>query len=91
LDLKLYQSGIGLTGTVALAQFEREQGKVKLQFILDTIEGVGSKAEAARRLGVSPTHLQYLLGQSKAAKAKGKTDASARRSLTRVVPSAERA
>lgn len=91
LDLKLYQSGIGLTGTVALAQFEREQGKMKLQFILDTIEGVGSKAEAARRLGVSPTHLQYLLGQSKAAKAKGKTDASARRSLTRVGPSAERA
>ena len=35
---------------------------------METIEAAGSKVEAARRLGVSPTHLQYLLNQSKAAK-----------------------
>jgi len=69
LDLKLYQSGAATLGAT-LEEFERQQGATKLEFILDTIEGAGSKAEAARRLGITPTHLQYMLGQSKAAKAK---------------------
>ena len=71
LALNLYQSSAGLAGNMTLEKFESQQGAAKLQFILDTIEAAGgSKAEAARRLGVSPAHLQYLLGQSKAAKAK---------------------
>jgi len=55
---------------VTLEEFENQQGTEKMRFILDTIEGAGSKAEAARRLGVSSAHLFYLIGQSKAAKAK---------------------
>jgi two-component system NtrC family response regulator len=71
LDLKLYQSGASLAGSVTLEKYESQQGAAKLRFIMDTIEATGgNKAEAARRLGVSPAHLQYLLGQSKAAKAK---------------------
>ena len=43
----------------------------KQAFILETIEAAGgSKAEAARRLGVTPQNLQYLLGESKSAKSK---------------------
>jgi hypothetical protein len=70
LDLRLYQSNLGNLGGLTLEEFERQQGAAKLEFILDTIEGSGSKVEAARRLGITPTHLQYMLGQSKAAKAK---------------------
>jgi len=70
LDLKLYQSASGLMAALTLEEFEKQQGALKIQFILDVIEGAGSKAEGARRLGVTPAHLQYLLGQSKAAKEK---------------------
>jgi DNA-binding NtrC family response regulator len=66
LALNLYQS-TGSTN-VTLEEFENQQGADKIRFILDTIEAAGSKAEAARRLGVSPAHLFYLIGQSKAAK-----------------------
>ena len=36
------------------------------------------KAEAARRLGVKPTHLQYLLNESKAAKKKKEPSSTAK-------------
>jgi len=70
LDLKLYQPGTSLPGGLTLEEFEEKQNATKLRFILDTIEAAGSKAEAARRLGISPAHLQYMLGQSKAARTK---------------------
>jgi len=70
LDLKLYQPSASLPGGLTLEEFESEQSATKLRFILDTIEAAGSKAEAARRLGISPAHLQYMLGQSKAARTK---------------------
>lgn len=70
LDLKLYEADIVQSGKVSLSQFEECQDRSKLDFLHKTIEQVGSKAEASRRLGVTPTHLQYLLNQSKAAKKK---------------------
>lgn len=72
LSLKLYQGGgaIGVGGLL-LQDFEEKQGIDKQEFILEAIESVGgSKAEAARRLGVTPQHLQYILGESKSAKLK---------------------
>ena len=72
LSLKLYQGGsaIGIGGLL-LQDFEAKQGFDKQAFILEAIESVGgSKAEAARRLGVTPQHLQYILGDSKSAKLK---------------------
>jgi DNA-binding NtrC family response regulator len=74
LDLKLFQQTTAGLGSITLEDYERHQGADKLQFILDTIEAAGSKAEGARRLGVSPAHLQYLLGQSKAAKIKDQNE-----------------
>jgi DNA-binding NtrC family response regulator len=70
LSVNLYQSMQEISGTITLSVFEDQQSIERQNFILQTIEATGSKAEAARRLGVSPAHLQYLLGQSKAAKTK---------------------
>ncbi len=72
LDLKLYKGKTSaMLGNLSLETFENRQGAEKQTFILDTIEAAGgSKAEAARRLGVSPQHLQYMLGDSKSAKTK---------------------
>ncbi len=74
LDLKLYDAEPVQPGKVTLSIFEECQNKSKLEFLHKTIEQVGSKAEASRRLGVTPTHLQYLLNDSKAAKKKKDAD-----------------
>jgi DNA-binding NtrC family response regulator len=69
LDLKLYETADGLPSSKAtLADLDDEYNKSKIAHILQTIEEAGSKVEAARRLGVKPTHLQYLINESKAAK-----------------------
>lgn len=73
LDLKLYEAKAVQAGKVTLSDFEKCQDRSKLEFLHKTIELVGSKAEAARRLGVTPTHLQYLLNESRAAKKKKET------------------
>jgi DNA-binding NtrC family response regulator len=70
LSLKLYQAVAGISEAVTLSAFEDRQDIEKQNFILEVIEAAGSKAEAARRLGITPNHLQYLLGQSKSAKTK---------------------
>lgn len=70
LDLKLYEAEMVQAGKLTLSDFEKNQNKSKIEFLHKTIEMVGSKAEAARRLGVKPTHLLYLLNDSKAAKKK---------------------
>ena len=67
LDLKLYESDFSST-KLTLAAFENQHSQAKISYILQTISDAGSKAEASRRLGIKPTHLQYLLNQSKAAK-----------------------
>lgn len=66
LDLKLYEAES--SASLTLAALEDQHNHAKIAHILQTIDEAGSKAEAARRLGVKPTHLQYLLNQSKAAK-----------------------
>lgn len=76
LDLKLYEAENIQAGNITLSNFEESQNRSKLEFIYKTIEQTGSKAEAARRLGVKPTHLQYLLNESKAAKTKKESGAS---------------
>lgn len=69
LDLALYSDQASLSpGTIKLSEWEEQKSKAKISYIMETIEASGSKVEAARRLGVSPTHLQYILNQSKAAK-----------------------
>lgn len=68
LDLKLFAIPEGMSFTTTLAELEDRQCKTKIEHILKTIEQAGSKVEAARRLGIKPPHLQYLLNESKAAK-----------------------
>lgn len=70
LSVKLYKSVSEISAALTLANFEDRQNIDKQNFIQQTIEAAGSKAEASRRLGVSPAHLQYLLSESKSAKAK---------------------
>ena len=67
LDLALYSTQTP-HGMMKLSEWEEQQCKAKISYIISTIEASGSKVEAARRLGVTPSHLQYLLNQSKAAK-----------------------
>ncbi len=72
LDVALFSTDKpGLeSGSIKLSEWDEKQAKAKMSYIHDTIEEAGSKKEAARMLGVSPSHLQYLLNQSKAAKLK---------------------
>jgi DNA-binding NtrC family response regulator len=70
LGVNLYQAIAGSLNDRTLSAFEERQSIDKQAFIAKTIEAAGSKAEASRRLGVSPAHLQYLLSDSKSAKAK---------------------
>lgn len=71
LDLKFYEkSDLKSSTQLTLAEFDTRNDKAKISLILQTIESAGSKVEAARRLGIKPTHLQYLLNESKAAKKK---------------------
>ncbi len=67
LELGLYSSQ-GTSLGMKLSEWEEQQSKAKISYIMDTIEAAGSKSEAARRLGIKLTHLQYLLNESKAAK-----------------------
>lgn len=65
IDLTLYQSHDVVPSETKLSVFEELQQKERIEFIQKTIQQVGSKAEAARRLGIKPTHLQYILGSFK--------------------------
>lgn len=67
LDLKLFEMEC-LSSGLTLAAIEDQHNQAKISFILKTIEDSGSKTEAAKRLGIKPTHLQYLINQSKAAR-----------------------
>jgi DNA-binding NtrC family response regulator len=68
LDLKLYDSKLP-PGSPTLMDLERKQMEEKINLVTETILRVGSKAEAARRLGITAPNLQYILNQSKAARA----------------------
>jgi transcriptional regulator with PAS, ATPase and Fis domain len=69
LDLKFYEKTEAKRASqVTLAELDEQQNKAKIALILQTVDSAGSKVEAARRLGIKPTHLQYLLNESKAAK-----------------------
>lgn len=57
-------------GVMKLNDFNKKQNQDKLKYLMDVIDASGSKAEACRRLGITPTHLQYLLNESKASKTK---------------------
>ncbi len=72
LNLGLYQGVAAMgAGGLNLEGFELKQGQDKQSFVLESIEAAGgSRTEAARRLGVTPQHLQYILGESKSAKTK---------------------
>lgn len=69
MDLNLHQPLNMVPTESKLNEFEDLQNQAKIEFIQKTIALVGgSKAEAARRLGIKATHLQYILNESKAAK-----------------------
>lgn len=70
LDLKLYQTDSPNSQAVKLSEFDGRQLEAKMGYIHGVIENAGSKAEAARRLGVTAPHLQYLLSGSRAARSK---------------------
>lgn len=61
LDLKLYQADSRTRLGLTYAQFKASLEKEEKEFLQAVIAASGSKAEAARRLEVKPTHLQYLL------------------------------
>jgi DNA-binding NtrC family response regulator len=61
LDLKLYQPDSGTRCGLTYAQFKAAHEKEEREFLQAVIAQAGSKAEAARRLEVKPTHLQYLI------------------------------
>lgn len=67
IDLNLYQPLTPVPTETKLVDFEDSQNQAKIDFIRKTIAQVGTKAEAARRLGITATHLQYILNESKAA------------------------
>lgn len=70
LDLKLYEFDYTskITTTMTLAELEEHQNRSKMNLILRTVEKSTSKADAARRLGIKPNHLQFLLNDSKASR-----------------------
>jgi DNA-binding NtrC family response regulator len=68
LDLKLYENTNLISSDLTFAEFEKSQQKEKLEFIIKNVERAGSKQEAARRMGIKPAHLQYLLNDSKASR-----------------------
>ncbi len=71
LDLDLYSANQQKSsGALKLSELDEQQNIAKIEYINEVITQSGSKVEAARRLGVSPSHLQYILNQSKAAKQK---------------------
>ncbi len=61
IDLSLYNGGAVIPSETKLNQFEDLQHKAKIEFIQKTIQQVGTKAEAARRLGIKPSLLHYIL------------------------------
>ncbi len=61
IDLSLYKGESIVPAETKLEQFEDIQHKAKIEFIQKTIQQVGTKAEAARRLGIKPTLLHYIL------------------------------
>lgn len=61
IDLLLYNGTNAIPTETKLEQFEELQHKAKIEFIQKTIEQVGTKAEAARRLGIKPSLLHYIL------------------------------
>lgn len=61
IDLALYSGSNVIPSETKLEQFEEQQHKAKIEFIQKTIEQVGTKAEAARRLGIKPSLLHYIL------------------------------
>lgn len=69
LNVKLFNSQSSKGSSRMLSNLEERQSNAKMDHILNTIEFTnGNKAEAARLLGITPSHLQYLLNNSKAAK-----------------------
>jgi DNA-binding NtrC family response regulator len=64
IDLSLHQTSEVVPSETKLSEFEQLQQKDKMVFIQKTIQQVGTKAEAARRLGIKPTHLQYILNSA---------------------------
>jgi two-component system NtrC family response regulator len=61
IDLSLYNGTNVVPTETKLDQFEELQHKAKIEFIQKTIQQVGTKAEAARRLGIKPSLLHYIL------------------------------
>lgn len=61
LDLKLYETVPEDSTCMKLADFEKRQKRIKMDFVRSTIKDSCSKLLAAKSLGISPTQLQYLL------------------------------
>jgi transcriptional regulator with PAS, ATPase and Fis domain len=69
LPLNIFKAQpINLSYIVTLSDFINQQNKEKLDYIQNVIASSETKNEAAKKLGIKPTHLQYLLNDSKAAK-----------------------
>lgn len=64
IDLSLYNGTNIVPTETKLDQFEELQHKAKIEFIQKTIQQVGTKAEAARRLGIKPSLLHYILNSN---------------------------
>lgn len=63
LDSKFFIKSEDVDSVKTLKEMEESLEAVKLKFIMDVIGSSGSKAEAAKKLDISPTNLQYFLSK----------------------------
>lgn len=68
LDSKFFSKSEDSNALKTLKEMEESLEAMKMKYVLEVIHSSDSKAEAARKLNISPTHLQYIL--SSRAKAK---------------------
>lgn len=73
LDLKFYEATSPVVSGITMDQYWNQMADDEIRFLQNTIEKTGgNKAEAARRLNITPRHLQHLLNKEKDSKAECK-------------------
>lgn len=74
LDLKFYEATSPVVSGITMDQYWNQMADDEIRFLQNAIEKTGgNKAEAARRLNITPRHLQHLLNKTKDTKIENKT------------------
>lgn len=73
LDLKFYEATPIIAHRITMDQYWNQTAEQEIRFLETSIEEAGgNKAEAARRLNITPRHLQHLLNKAKDPKIENK-------------------